>query len=877
MTPRDKSPDRLFMRDAQLELLSRSAEQRAADGAGAEAAAGDDARRAAYLERLRAVLPELRKVEGFPVGSDEDILALSDPPYYTACPNPFLGEFVAEHGTRYDEATDAYHREPFAADVSEGKNDPIYNAHSYHTKVPHKAIMRYILHYTKPGDIVFDSFCGTGMTGVAAQLCGSPDPAFRAQVEAEWRAAGHKPPEWGTRYAVLGDLSPAATFIAYNYNTPLPPGSDGRIRQAMVSAAERYGSHFVTRLADTAFAVLDYAIWSDVYGCPACGTDLVFWAVAVDESRERVREAFTCPRCGTNLVKANLERRYETVIDPVANEPARTPAQVPVKMVARADGRRVFKDADDSDLAQARAAVTAGHWADVPLMRIDPGDEADRNLALGMHFQHQYFTWRQLLVISWLWRALRRVPRDLSLLTSALPVLSKMNRWPRQRGPLNGTLYLPAVAYEYNPLVMLAKRAPVDLSVDGDVCIATTSAASLEVLPDASVDYIFTDPPFGSNLQYSDLNALTECWLRVHTQTQPEAVTSRTQGKSLLDYQTLMQRCFQEGWRVLKPGRWMTVEFHNSSNAVWNAIQEAIQRAGFVVADVRTIDKSQGTFKQIMTSGAVKQDLVISAYKPRAGFEQRFSLEAGTEQGAWDFARQHLEQLPVFVERGGLVEVVAERQDYLLFDRMVAFHIQRGVTVPLSASAFYAGLRQRFPERDGMFFTELQAAEYDQRRLEARDVEQLSVFVVDEKTAITWLRVELGREPRTFQDLQPRFLRELQQSRYEALPELRDILDQNFLEDSVTHRWRVPDPGRQADLEALRQRALLAEFASYRAGTGRLKRFRVEAVRAGFADLWAQRDYAGIIAMAERLPDEVVQEDPALLMYYDNAVTRAGR
>ena len=70
----------------------------------------------------------------------------------------------------YDEATDDYHREPFAADVSEGKTDPIYMAHTYHTKVPHKAIMQYILHYTKPGDLVLDGFCGTGMTGVACLL-----------------------------------------------------------------------------------------------------------------------------------------------------------------------------------------------------------------------------------------------------------------------------------------------------------------------------------------------------------------------------------------------------------------------------------------------------------------------------------------------------------------------------------------------------------------------------------------------------------------------------------------------------------------------------------------------------------------------------------
>lgn len=136
----------------------------------------EERRRAEYTERLRALLPELRKVEGFPIGTDEDILALSDPPYYTACPNPFLGEFIAEHGTLYDEATDDYHREPFAADVSEGKNDPIYNAHSYHTKVPHKAIMRYILHYTKPGDIVFDGLGMTTPSGPTVMIRSGPTP-----------------------------------------------------------------------------------------------------------------------------------------------------------------------------------------------------------------------------------------------------------------------------------------------------------------------------------------------------------------------------------------------------------------------------------------------------------------------------------------------------------------------------------------------------------------------------------------------------------------------------------------------------------------------------------------------------------------------------
>ena len=133
----------------------------------------DEARREHYLKLLAEKLkdPAFRKIEGFPIGSDEDILALSDPPYYTACPNPFIEDFVKTHGRPYQSA-EKYSKEPFTSDVSEGKNDPIYTAHSYHTKVPHKAIMRYILHYTMPGDFVLDGFAGTGMTGVAARLCG---------------------------------------------------------------------------------------------------------------------------------------------------------------------------------------------------------------------------------------------------------------------------------------------------------------------------------------------------------------------------------------------------------------------------------------------------------------------------------------------------------------------------------------------------------------------------------------------------------------------------------------------------------------------------------------------------------------------------------
>ena len=122
----------------------------------AEYSAADQARREEYRRRLAEYLkdPAFRAIEGFPIGSDEDILALSDPPYYTACPNPFLPEIIEQWQQEREQIREKlglkeekYQRDPFASDVSEGRNGPIYNAHTYHTKVPHKAIMRYILHY----------------------------------------------------------------------------------------------------------------------------------------------------------------------------------------------------------------------------------------------------------------------------------------------------------------------------------------------------------------------------------------------------------------------------------------------------------------------------------------------------------------------------------------------------------------------------------------------------------------------------------------------------------------------------------------------------------------------------------------------------------
>lgn len=283
----------------------------------------DEERREHFLGILRDRLkdPDFRKIEGFPIGSDEDILALSDPPYYTTCPNPISADFIKHYGKPYDPSK-PYSREPFAADVSEGKNDPIYNAHSYHTKVPHKAIMRYILHYTEPGDVVFDGFCGTGMTGVATKLCGdrSAISSLGYPVTQDGSILGEDKQaisRCGDRVSVLNDLSPAATLIAAGYNVTTDSKEFARLAKKLLDKFNaEYGWMYETRDPKTgATCPIDFTIWSEVFSCPHCAGELEFWDLAWDEESGTLADQPTCPHCAAEVSKRDLVRRTTTYYD----------------------------------------------------------------------------------------------------------------------------------------------------------------------------------------------------------------------------------------------------------------------------------------------------------------------------------------------------------------------------------------------------------------------------------------------------------------------------------------------------------------------------------------------------------------------------------
>jgi DNA modification methylase len=790
----------------------------------------DEERRKHFLENLRDKLkdPDFRKIEGFPIGSDEGIMALSDPPYYTACPNPFITEFIQHYG-KPNEA-DGYSKTPFCGEMKASARHPVYSFHPYHTKVPPDVIRHLIEHYTNVGDVVFDGFCGSGMTGVAARESG--------------------------RYAVLGDLCPIATFISRVNNASNDWEMVASELESIIKASEDRWAYLYQTIDGKKAIAVKYFVWSDVFTCPECVFEFPFFPHGVIHHGNKVetRKSFLCPSCGAELNVRKVERvlLYEG-------------KKKQLVWVNAGSGRaRLNRTPTEYDLSLVKEieSLNIPNW--FPVDQINPDGYSAKLAQLGdkaITDISRFLSKRNLIIFSDLWSRIDNLSdasvRNLcrATLTSIFTVISERQGYFGGGGGMSGNLYMPIVRMEKNVYDSLQRKleklkaAEKNKRRHASASIVTTqSLTTLSAVPNCSIDYIYTDPPFGANIIYSEMNLILEGWLRVRTNDQSEAVIDESRNRSFDDYATLMKLSFKECYRILKPGRWMTVEFHNTMASVWNLIQTAIGESGFVIAQVDVFDKGSTTILADIRPGAAKQDLIISAYKPNGGLEQRFRLESGAEGGVWDFMRTHLKQLPVFILKAGQTEVIAERQNYLLFDRMVAFHVQRGVTVPLSAAEFYAGLAQRFSERDGMYFLPEQVAEYDKKRMTVREIFELQLVVSDEASAIQWLRRQLTKKPQTFQELHPQFLKEIGGwQKHEKTLELSELLEQNFLRYDGTgevpsqihsylssnfkelrnmpkdapdlhakgkDRWYVPDPGKAGDLEKLRERALLREFAS---------------------------------------------------------------
>jgi DNA modification methylase len=838
-----------------------------------------------YKKDLAHRLQELKSIEGFPIGKDEDILALSEPPYYTVCPNPYIKEFFDKHGKYYDEKNDAYHKEPFVGDISEGKSHPIYTAHSYHTKVPHKAIEKYIEHYTDEGDIVLDGFCGTGMTGIAAKIL--------------------------NRNCILSDLSPIATFIAHNYNHAGDTIDFKKEATEVLNDLEKeclwmYETNIELKHQQTLDSsqinifnnveevspkgIINYVVWSDVFLCPFCHTEYVFWEEAIDRKQAKVMDEYGCPNCQAMINKKDslkvIVETYDSSIDKQIQLTKQIPVLISYTAKVKKNGKwkdlRLQKNPDKNDLELLDKinGLDIPYW--FPTDELPNGYNTDQpKRSHGYTNVHHFYTKRNLWCLAAFFNKIKMKSNKqlLFLLTSMINRSTQMNRihlknfffggggW--NAGYLKGTLYVSSLPVETSIFEQIESRississALATLTYSNSECIIENISSTNLSTPDNSIDYIFTDPPFGSNIMYSELNFIWESWLRVQTCNTNEAIINNVQGKSIAFYRELMLKSFKEFYRVIKPNRWITIEFNNSSSAIWNLIQESIMKSGFIIGQVSVLDKKQGSFKQVTSPNSVKSDLVISAFKPSIKFEKKFLLQSG-ENLEFEFIYELLSNV--------LNKPIIERTEQMLYSKMIAYYIQRGYEIRYDSKSFYSMLSRNFINEDGFWFTSNQINSYLEykKKMKLSGIQEFKsgsafLFVTDEKSSLVWLFNFLS-EPRSYSDISIAF-NPIATIQGDNIPELREMLNQNFIYENDYYRRPKSEPEHNQITEK-REKVLLKEFESLllksQTEKGKIKIVRKEALTYGFEMCYKAKRFNDILALAIKLDKTILENSSEL-------------
>lgn len=528
-------------------------------------------------------------------------------------PNPSLRAFVRRHLSRYRGLEkDEYSVDSFCLPIETTKSSRIFRMHGYHLgKKPHDAVEAYIRHYTSAGDLVLDPFCGSGSTALAALILG--------------------------RKAIAVDAPPAATFITRFYVSHCDP-EDLQARFGRLCSAVEEEMRCLYRTSCHrcgAEGTIHYVIYSNMYACPRCGHQ-----VSLFEASQFAPPC--CPHCAAAGAEAPS---IDATLAIVGNEAVGvnftchgtcSPKRMTRSITGSESECRAFRTIDSSGLAILEAQPIPCPYPEHFMMNVQ-----DANVPWGDEWRpsrnfrrvKDLFTYRNLRALAALMQAAQG-DEDLRAVITAgmLAVSRKAQHLSGGGGYIPGNWALPPVSKQRNVLESLrkvfgralqAKRELGRLIKSQDVCISTQSAVSLQGIADCSVDYIFTDPPYGGTIQYGELNFVWEAWLGLNTSWHhDEIVVNQSRGRSESEWTSMMRLAVSECYRVLKPGRWLSLCWHDGSTATWPVIQEIMASAGFVAdrwKGALSIDTGSSTYNQRIWDKVVKRDLVFNFRKLRPG------------------------------------------------------------------------------------------------------------------------------------------------------------------------------------------------------------------------------------------------------------------
>lgn len=541
-------------------------------------------------------------------------------------PNPNLRAFVEAHLREkpYDPRSDTYNVSAFDKPIETTKATAIYNMHTYWSKKPHDAIRQYIRHYTEPGDLVLDPFCGSGGTALAALMEG--------------------------RKAIAIDRSPAATFITKNYCTPVDVDE---LKKAFKELKERVKPQldwlYETRCDRCGGkATTAYTVYSQVFECPRCLSRVPLFDCVEAEGITKAgkpKKINACPYC--------LEREVVEEISTRGDKYGSVPVLVSYICEEGCKPKRDSRRHNDPDPVKREYFVKYDlaklqeieerdipYWYPTDRMMHAPDDQecwgAEWRPGRNFRTVDELFTKRNLWALAAILDGIKMSrSKDITdaLLFCWNSILLNVSRMTTNRdklGFLKGTYYLPQTCrctnvwgtIENKFRMMLKGWNDINSHENLDLIISTDDATKIKIGAN-SMDYIFTDPPYADKEQYGELNFVWEAWLEFDTYWHDdEIIINEIRGKTVDEWAELMRMVMSECYRVLKPGRWLSLCYHDTSEGTWALVQDIMAEAGFVTDKQDAtlfIDTNQKSYNQKNSDKVNKRDLVINFRKPKPG------------------------------------------------------------------------------------------------------------------------------------------------------------------------------------------------------------------------------------------------------------------
>lgn len=580
----------------------------------------------------------------------------------------------------------------YSTSIPSRRSGPVYNAFSYPTKIDPEAIAMFIAAHTAPGDTVLDVFAGSGTTGVAARLCERPTADMRRRAQEL-----DLPVEWGPRHMVLYELGVIGSLLSRTMCDPPDPAAfEAAATRVVKAAADQYDWMYEAEAPDGGAGSLRHVIWSDVLACSDCGQQTAYWDLAVGRDPLGLRRVAHCRCCGSQIVTADAPRATEVAKDPLTG----TENVQRIRRVAHVYGRSGRftwqRPPLPSDLELIERVLDQAIPACVPSSELRWGDLHRAGYHKGIDRIQHFYTRRNLIALGGLWTAVDAEPAELrdalrllilsynathSTLMTRVVVKTGMKDFVLT-GAQSGVLYVSSLPVEKNVIDGVRRkiktfRAAFATSHGGSSTVRVVNSSSTHLdLPDRSIDYVFTDPPFGGFIPYAEINQINEAWLGSVTDDTEEAIVSPAQGKGVAEYATLMKRVFAEVARVMKDDAATTVVFHSSKPDVWAALGGAFAAAGLVVERTTVLDKTQVSFKQVVSDGSTRGDAI-------------FLLSQGGETRPAHANRDLLSEILDLRERHG-----HDLSPQHLYSRYVARCIEEGRAVETEAPDFYSLLKQ---------------------------------------------------------------------------------------------------------------------------------------------------------------------------------------